>query len=72
MSEIIDEPIEGAVNSRKDDVREGSAQETSGLGSAVFSYPIQIRILPLHFRTQGSSGYPCDDARSTKFGAPSE
>jgi len=40
--------------------------------SAAFSCPIQIGILPLHFRTQGSSGYPCDDARSTKFGAPSE
>jgi len=34
MPEIIDEPIEGAVNSRKDDVRERSAQETRGLGQA--------------------------------------
>jgi len=40
--------------------------------SAVFSYPIQIGILLLHFRTQESSGYPCDDVRSIKFGAPSE
>jgi len=34
MPEIIDKPIEDAVNSRKDDVRERSAQETRGLGRA--------------------------------------
>jgi len=34
MPEIIDEPIEGVINSRKDDVRERSAQETRGLGQA--------------------------------------
>jgi len=34
MPEIIDEPIEGATNSRKDDVRERSAQMTRDLGQA--------------------------------------
>jgi len=34
MPGIIDKPIEGAGNSRKDDVRKGSAQETRGLGQA--------------------------------------
>jgi len=32
MPEVIDKSIEGAVNSRKDDVRGKSAQETRGLG----------------------------------------
>jgi len=34
MPEVIDESIEGAVNSRKDEVRERSAQETRDLGRA--------------------------------------
>jgi len=34
MPEIIDEPIEGVANSRKNYVRERSAQETRGLGQA--------------------------------------
>jgi len=34
MPRIIDRPIEGAGNSRQDDVRKGSAQEMRGLGQA--------------------------------------
>jgi len=34
MPEIIDGPIEGAVNNRKDEMRERSAQKTKGLGRA--------------------------------------
>jgi len=34
MPEIIDGPIEGAVNSRKDEMRERSAQKTRDLGRA--------------------------------------
>jgi len=32
--QIIDQPIEGAVDTRQDDMRQGSAQETRGLGRA--------------------------------------
>jgi len=44
MPEIIDEPIEGAVNSWKDDVRERSAQETRSLGQATAASTVRWAI----------------------------
>jgi len=45
MPEIIDEPIEGATNSRKDDVRERSAQMTRDLGQATAASTVRWAIV---------------------------